>query len=327
MSTYELIAAAHARVSPYARRTPLLSSPFLDNIAGRRVWVKAECLQHTGSFKFRGGWAAVSALSDAERARGVITFSSGNHAQGVANAAAKHGVSCLVIMPSDAPVVKIENTRALGAEVVLYDRASEDRNAVEKRENPDGSRIFISPYDNDNVISGQGTVGIEVSQQAAENGIKSAQVLVCAGGGGLAAGIATALYELSPKMAVHTVEPERFDDIKRSLESGQIESNAQTSGSVCDAVLTLCPGQKTFPILQRLCGPGFVVTEEEALRAMVLAFERLRIVIEPGGAISLAAALFHRNKLEQEDVIAIATGGNVDAEVFNRALAQYGSQS
>ena len=327
MSTYEMITAAHVRVSPHARRTPLLSSPFLDDIAGRRVWVKTECLQHTGSFKFRGGLAAISALSDADRARGVITFSSGNHAQGVANAAAKHGVSSIVIMPSDAPSVKIENTRALGAEVVLYDRASEDRNEVEKRVNPDGARIFISPYDNDDVISGQGTVGIEVAAQAVENGITSAHVLVPSGGGGLASGIAMALEELSPGMIVHTVEPERFDDIKRSLKSGQIETNAQTSGSVCDAVLTVCPGEKTFPILQRLCGDGIMVTEQEALRAMVLAFERLRVVIEPGGAISLAAALFHGDELKHDDVIAIATGGNVDAEVFNNALAQFRSQS
>lgn len=327
MSSYELIKAAYERVSPYARQTPLLSSPFLDKIAGRRVWVKTECLQHTGSFKFRGGWAAISALNAEERARGVITFSSGNHAQGVANAAAKHDVSCVIIMPSDAPAVKIENTRALGAEVVLYNRATEDRNEVEKRVNPDGARIFISPYDNDDVISGQGTVGVEIAAQADKNGIKTAQVLVPSGGGGLAAGIALACKELTPTFKVHTVEPERFDDIKRSLASGQIEKNAQTSGSVCDAILTLCPGDKTFPILQRLAGAGIMVTEEEALRAMVLAFERLRVVIEPGGAVSLAAALFHGDELKHDDVIVVATGGNVDAELFNKALAQYGSKS
>jgi threonine dehydratase len=327
MSSYEMIAAAYERIAPHARRTPLLSSPFLDEIAGRRVWLKAECLQHTGSFKFRGGWAALSAMSDVERARGVITFSSGNHAQGVANAAAKHRVSCVIIMPSDAPAVKIENTRALGATVVLYDRGSEDRNAVERRENPDGARIFISPYDNDDVISGQGTVGVEIAEQAAENGISAAHVLVPSGGGGLAAGIALACEKLSPKLEVHTVEPERFDDIKRSLANGKIEKNAQTSGSVCDAILTLCPGEKTFPILQRLAGTGIMVTEEEALRAMVLAFERLRVVIEPGGAVSLAAALFHGDELEHDDVIVVATGGNVDCALFNKALAQYGSKS
>lgn len=326
MSTYKLIQAAHQRVSPYARKTPLLSSPFLDEIAGRRVWVKAECLQHTGSFKFRGGWSALSGLPQEQRDRGVITFSSGNHAQGVAFAAAQHGVSCIVIMPSDAPSVKIENTKKLGAQVVTYDRATEDRVAVERQLNPDGARLFISPYDNDDVIAGQGTVGIELAAQAQENNISSAQVLICTGGGGLAAGNALALEQLAPAMKVHTVEPERFDDVKRSLQSGQIERNDQTSGSVCDAVLTLCPGEKTFPILQRLCGAGFCVTEEEALRAMVLAFERLRIVIEPGGAISLAAALFHGHDLTSSDVIAIATGGNVDAQLFNKALEQYGSK-
>ena len=325
MSTYELIKSAYARVSPHARRTPLLSSPFLDDIAGRRVWVKAECLQHTGSFKFRGGWAAISALSDAQRARGVITFSSGNHAQGIANAAAKHGVSAIIIMPSDAPAVKIANTRAMGAEVVMYDRASEDRDKVEKRVNPDGARILIRPYDDDQVIAGQGSVGIELAEQAKDMGVKSASVLVCAGGGGLASGISLSLEALSPDMQVRTVEPENFDDFKRSLISGKIEKNAQTSGSLCDAILTLCPGDKTFPILKRLAGAGIAVSEEEALRAMVLAFERLRIVVEPGGAVALAAALFHGNEIEHDDVIVVATGGNVDAEVFNRALAQYGS--
>lgn len=327
MSKYDLVQSAYARVSKQARRTPLISSPFLDEIAGRRVWVKAECLQHTGSFKFRGGWAKLSAMTDAERARGVITYSSGNHAQGVALAAARHGVSAIVIMPSDAPKVKIENTKTLGAEVVLYDRASEDRDKVEQRLNPNNKRLFISPYDDEDVISGQGTVGIEIAEQAQDFGITNAQVLVCAGGGGLAAGTALALETLAPQMQVQTVEPERFDDIKRSLANGQIERNAQTSGSVCDAVLTLCPGQKTFPILQRLCGAGIAVTEEEALRAMVLAFERLRIVIEPGGAISLAAALFHGNEFDKQDVIAIATGGNVDPKVFNTALETYGSPS
>lgn len=326
MSSFDLIKAAYDRVSPHARRTPLLSSPFLDEIAGRRIWVKAECLQHTGSFKFRGGWAAISALSADERARGVITFSSGNHAQGIANAAAKHCVSAVIIMPSDAPVVKIENTRALGAEVVMYDRASEDRDDVEKRVNPDGARILIRPYDNDQVIAGQGSVGIELSEQIVEFGIDAAQVLVPSGGGGLASGIALSCQALAPSLKIRTVEPEGFDDFKRSLASGKILKNAATSGSACDAILTQCPGDKTFPILQRLAGVGLVVSEEEALRAMVLAFERLRVVIEPGGAVSLAAALFHGDALEHDDVIVVATGGNVDAEVFNRALAQYGSQ-
>jgi threonine dehydratase len=327
MSSFELIKSAYPRVSPHARRTPLLSSPFLDDIAGRRVWIKAECLQHTGSFKFRGGWAAISALSAEEKSRGVITFSSGNHAQGIANAAAKHGVSAVIIMPSDAPNVKIANTRALGAEVVMYDRATEDRDDVEKRVNPDGARILIRPYDDDQVIAGQGSVGIELSEQVVEFGIDAAQVLVPSGGGGLASGIALSCEALAPSLQIRTVEPEGFDDFKRSLVSGQIEKNPATSGSVCDAILTLCPGDKTFPILNRLAGAGLVVSEEEALRAMVLAFERLRIVVEPGGAVSLAAALFHGNELEHDDVIVVATGGNVDAELFNRALVQYGAKS
>ena len=327
MSNFSMIKDAYERVAPYARRTPLLTSPFLDEIAKRRVWVKAESLQHTGSFKFRGGWAAISALNYEERKRGVITFSSGNHAQGIALAAMRHSVSSTIIMPKDSPQIKIENTRALGAEVILYDRETEDRNIIEKKVNSNKSRILIKPYDDHQVIAGQGTVGIEVVEQSLENNILNAEVLVCSGGGGLASGIALALEKLNQNMQVRTAEPNEFDDIKRSLISGKIEQNAKTSGSLCDAILTLCPGEITFPILYRLCGKGISVSEEDALRAMVLAFERLRIVIEPGGAVALAAALFHGDELNQDDVIAVATGGNVDAVVFNDALAQYGSKS
>ena len=327
MSTFSMIKDAYERIAPHARRTPLLTSPFLVEIAKRRVWVKAECLQHTGSFKFRGAWAAISALNYEERRRGVITFSSGNHAQGIALAAMRHSVSSTIIMPKDSPRIKIENTRALGAEVVLYDRATEDRSIIEEKVNPKKSRILIKPYDDHQVIAGQGSVGIEVAEQSIENNILNAEVLVCSGGGGLASGIALTLEKLNSNMQVRTAEPNEFDDIKRSLISGKIEQNTKTSGSLCDAVLTLSPGEITFPILYRLCGKGISVSEEDALRAMVLAFERLRIVIEPGGAVALAAALFHGDELNQDDVIAVATGGNVDAEVFNNALAQYRSKS
>lgn len=327
MSNYDLIKQAHARVAPHARKTPLLSSSFLDEIAGRRVWVKAECLQHTGSFKFRGGWAAVSALTDEQRAKGIIAFSSGNHAQGVALAAARHGTSAIIVMPSDAPKVKIENTRALGAEVVLYDRANDDRDAVAAKVNHNGARTLIKPYDDHQVIAGQGTTGIEIAEQAETEGIQSATVLVCTGGGGLCSGIALALEELAPRFCVRPTEPEEFDDVKRSLASGEIKSNQRRSGSLCDAIITPCPGDLTFPILKRLCGTGIAVSEEDAMRAMVYAFERLRIVIEPGGAVALAAALFYGHDIEHDDVIAVATGGNVDAKVFNKALDVYGSKS
>ncbi|ACM00430.1 threonine ammonia-lyase [Cereibacter sphaeroides] len=322
MSDIAMIKAAAARLAGHARRTPLLSSPFLDEIAGRRVLVKAECLQHTGSFKFRGGWSALSALEPARRAQGVIAYSSGNHAQGVALAAARHGAPAVIVMPADAPQLKIENTRALGAEVVLYDRATEDRDAIGARLAEERGLTLIRPFDEPLVIAGQGTTGLEIAEQAAEEGVTSADVLTCCGGGGLTAGIALALEARAPGLRVRPVEPVGFDDTARSLAAGEIRSNAALSGSICDAIVTPQPGRITFPILARLCGPGLAVTDAEALRAMALAFLRLKIVLEPGGAVALAAALFRPDALEGDAVICTASGGNVDPPLFARALAE-----
>lgn len=323
MTSIAMIEAAAKRLKGHARTTPLLSSPFLDDIAGRRILVKAECLQHTGSFKLRGGWSALSALDPEVRSKGVIAYSSGNHAQGVAHAAAQHGVPAIIIMPSDAPKLKIDNTRALGAEVVLYDRATEDRDAIGLSIATERDLTLIKPFDDPQVIAGQGTTGLEIADQAAELGVSEAEVLVNCGGGGLSAGIALALESRAPDMSVRTCEPKGFDDAARSMISGAFEANNQSSGSVCDAILTPSPGQITFPILKRLCGAGLVVTDEEALRAMALAFLRLKIVLEPGGAVSLAAALFHGAELNSETIIVVATGGNVDPDIFSDALQNH----
>ncbi|MCY0096234.1 threonine ammonia-lyase [Hoeflea ulvae] len=321
----EMIRAANARLDGHVRRTPLLSSPFLDEIAGRRVWIKPECLQHTGSFKFRGGWSAVSGLDPEARARGVIAFSSGNHAQGVALAARRHGVRAIIVMPSDAPQTKIDNTRALGAEVVLFDRAKDDRNAICARLSGEHGLTLIVPYDNALVIAGQGTCGLEIAEQAASEGITQADVIVCCGGGGFASGIALALEADAPGLRVRTAEPEEFDDMARSLVSGRIERNSRLSGSLCDAIITPQPGELTFPIVSRLAGPGLVVSEDEALHAVALAFSRLKLVTEPGGAVALAAALFRAEEIEGEDVIVTISGGNVDPDVFRLALDRFGS--
>ncbi|MCB4454818.1 threonine ammonia-lyase [Leisingera sp. McT4-56] len=324
MTSIAMIEAAAERLKGHARVTPLLSSPFLDEIAGRRLLVKAECLQHTGSFKFRGGWSAVSALPEQDRKRGVIAYSSGNHAQGVAAAAKAHGAPAVIVMPADAPQLKIQNTRDLGAEVVLYDRAGgESREAVGAQYAEDRGLTLIKPYDEPLVIAGQGTCGLEIAEQAAAEGVSTAEVLVNCGGGGLSSGIALALEARAPGLRVRPVEPEGFDDVTRSLAAGEIRQNPSQSGCICDAILTPQPGDITFPILSRLCGPGLVITEEEALRAMALAFLRLKIVLEPGGAASLAAALFHPEQIQGEAVIAVATGGNVDAELFREALSRY----
>ncbi|WP_170473885.1 threonine ammonia-lyase [Ruegeria arenilitoris] len=320
MSTMEMIEAAAQRLNGHVRETPLLSSPFLDEIAGRKVLVKPECLQHTGSFKFRGAWSAISALTEVSRQCGVIAYSSGNHAQGVAYAAAQHGVASVIVMPSDAPQLKIDNTRALGAEVVLYDRANESREEIGESLAAKRGLSLIRPYDEPLVIAGQGTVGLELARQAGDAGVTEADVLICCGGGGLTAGISLALEGHSPGLRPRPCEPEGFDDVKRSLLTGHIQSNNAVSGNICDAILTPQPGDVTFPILKRLCGPGLAVSETEALRAMAQAFLRLKIVLEPGGAVSLAAALFRADEIKGETVIVVASGGNADPQVFAQAL-------
>lgn len=325
MTDLHRVERAAKRLAGHVRRTPLLNSPLLDRVAGRPVYVKAECLQLTGSFKFRGAWSAISALSAPVRDRGVIAFSSGNHAQGVALAAARHGIPAVIVMPSDAPAVKIANTRAYGAEIVLYDRASEDRDAIGAKLAEERGLTLIKPFDNPEVIAGQGSAGLEIAEQAAALGIDLADVLVCCGGGGLTSGIALALEGHARGLRTCPVEPEGFDDVARSLAAGSHQSNARLTGSICDAIITPTPGQLTFPIMKRLCGPGLTVSDDEALHAMALAFAHLRIVLEPGGAVALAAALFRKPARPDEPVIAVASGGNVDPAVFIEALTRFGS--
>ena len=311
MADLARIRAAAARADGIVRRTPVLSSPFLDEIAGRRVFVKAECLQHTGSFKFRGAWSALTALPDDVRAQGVIAYSSGNHAQGVAYAAQRLGVPAVIVMPRDAPALKINNTKALGAEVVTYDRqARESREAIGAAIAAERGLSLVKPYDNPNVMAGQGTTGLEIAEVLDAD----AEVLVCCGGGGLTAGIALALEGTGHR--VRPVEPEGFDDTARSLIAGERLSNSGPESGLCDAILTPCPGEMTFPVLQRLAGPGIVVSDDEVRRAMREAFLRLKLVIEPGGAVALAAALFHGDSLQSDTVVATASGGNVEPGLF-----------
>jgi threonine dehydratase len=317
----DLIRAAAKRLRGHARRTQLLSSPFLDDIAGRKVYVKPECLQHTGSFKFRGGWSALSGMDPDKRANGVIAYSSGNHAQGVALAARMHGVPSVIVMPSDAPALKIENTKALGAQVVLYDRDTEDRDEIGARIAADRGLTLVKPFDDPLVIAGQGTAGLEIAEDANALGLENIDVLVCCGGGGFTSGIALACEADAPTLRVRPVEPDGFDDVARSLISGKIERNAATSGNICDAIITPQPGDLTFPIMHRLCGPGLVIRENEALMAMAQAFLRLKLVAEPGGAAALAAALYRPDDIRGDAVIVTISGGNVDPAQFAQALA------
>lgn len=318
------IRAAADRLKGAARVTSLLESDTLNILAGRRVLVKAECLQRTGSFKFRGGWSALSALGPAAREKGVIAFSSGNHAQGVALAAKLHGAPAVIIMPSDAPQAKIAGTRGYGAEVVLYDRWTEDRDALGASIAAERGLTLVKPFDEPMVIAGQGTCGLEIAAQAAAAGIAEADVVICCGGGGFTAGVALALEAEAPGFRVRPAEPAGFDDTARSLRYGRRERNDGVETSICDAILTPAPGELTFPIMRRLCGPGLTVGDEEARCAMATAWKHLKIVAEPGGAVALASVLFRREEIEGDAVICTISGGNVDPGTFAAALSDYG---
>ena len=318
--TFSDIEQAHHRIKHLVVKTPLLNSPRLDTIAGRRLWLKAEPLQVTGSFKFRGACSAISALSEDALTRGVIAYSSGNHAQGVSLAASIFNTSATIIMPHDAPDNKVANTRRDGAEVIQYHRGEESREAIGARLASERGLTLIKPYDDPYVIAGQGTVGLELAQQIVTQKLSTTAVLSCCGGGGLSAGIATALQATLPKVRLHTVEPKEFDDTARSLALGYRVANATERGSICDAIITPTPGELTFPILQNLAGEGLVVSDDEVLQAMSHAFDTLKIVVEPGGAVALAAALFSDHLPDCTDLVIVLSGGNVDPRLFKKAL-------
>lgn len=314
------VLAAAARLEGLAVRTPLLWSPALDEAMGGRVLVKAECLQRTGSFKFRGAYNAISLIPEPDRVRGVVAFSSGNHAQGIAEAAKLFGIPATIVMPADAPAIKAQGVRIRGGKVVTYDRASEDREAISRRLCEEAGATLIPSFDHFGVIAGQGTCGLEIAGQLEERGETADQLVCCVGGGGLIAGINLALAERAPGIAVYGAEPEGFDDHARSLVSGKRERNTRTSGSIQDALLSDAPGALTFPINQpRLKGIG-VVSDKEALAAIAFAWQHLKIVLEPGGACALAAVLSGKIKAKGKTTVVVATGGNVDAALFAQAI-------
>lgn len=316
------VRAAAARICGIAVRTPLLTSLPLQERLGLRPFVKAENLQRTGSFKFRGAFNALSQLDDAQKQAGVVACSSGNHAQGVAEAARILGIAATIVMPSDAPVTKLERTRRSGAQVVLYDRTREDRDAIAMEISAQNGAAFIHPYENPQIIAGQGTCGLEIGEQMDEAGLKPDRVLVCTGGGGLTAGICLAIRDRYPETAIHTVEPVDFDDTRRSLDAGRIMANNKSGGSACDALLSPSPGRLSFEI-NRLCvGQGLVVTDAEVFEAMRVAFEEYRLVVEPGGAAALAALLANAPSWQGETVAVVLSGGNVDADLFSRVLSR-----
>lgn len=303
--------------------TPLLESARLNERVGGRLLIKAECLQKTGSFKFRGAFYRLSLLSATERQRGVVAYSSGNHAQAVAAAATLLGMTAAIVMPVDAPPTKLAATRAWGAEVITYDRYSEDREAIGARLAEVRGATLVPPYDDARIIAGQGTLGLEVGQQAAALGARLDAALVPCGGGGLIAGTATALAARVPGIAIYAVEPDAFDDTVRSLAAGERLANPPLradDASLCDALLAPMPGMLTFAINQRLLAGGLTVSDAEVMGAMAAAFAELKIVVEPGGAVALAAALAGKLDCAGKTVAVVCSGGNVEPTVFAAAL-------
>nr|WP_210272743.1 threonine/serine dehydratase [Chthonobacter rhizosphaerae] len=305
-------------MKPHAVRTPLLPVPLP---GGGLAFAKAEVLQRTGSFKFRGAFNRLSLIDPAARSAGVVACSSGNHAQGVAAAAAILGMPATIVMPSDAPAVKVARTRELGAAVVLYDRATEDREAISAEIAGRTGATFVHPYNDAGVIAGQGTVGLEIAEDLSAQGLAADAVVVCVSGGGLIGGVAAALEALSPGTAVHAAEPAGFDDYGRSIAAGERVANARASGSICDALLAPTPGTIGWEIGRRRVVSGVSVTDEEALAAVAFAARTLRLVVEPGGAVALAALLTGKIETAGRTVVAVLSGGNIDDAMLTRALS------
>lgn len=310
------IESAAERLEGIAVRTPLIYSSVLDDLAGGRVFLKPESLQVTGSFKIRGAYNLMSRLTPAQKRNGVVAWSSGNHAQGVAAAGSMLGIATKIVMPRDAPAAKIENTRRLGGEPVLYDRYTGNREDIAREIAAKQGSELVPSYDHPHIVAGQGTVGLELIDQCMEQGTAPDQVLICCGGGGLSSGSAIAIKARSPGTAVHTVEPAGFDDTARSLLSGKRERNDPSARSICDALQTETPGELTFSYLQKLAAAGLVVSDDEVKAAMRFAFRHLKLVVEPGGAAALAAVLSGKIMTKDRTTVIVLSGGNVDTQLF-----------
>jgi len=323
MITLDDIEAAARRLAGIAVRTPLIRNDELDRIAGGAVLVKAENLQVVGSFKIRGAYNLMCQLPPAAASRGVVAFSSGNHAQGVALAARLLDMPAAIVMPEDAPRAKIENTRRLGGEVIAYDRYTGDREMIARDIASQRGAAIVPSFDHEHIIAGQGTVGLEIAEQARAVGLPPDQVLINCGGGGLSSGSAVALKALFPGVSVHTVEPDAFDDTARSIAAGKRLRVAPGASSICDSLLSDSPGRLPFEIHQRLFGPGLTVSDAEVRDAMRFAFRQLKLVVEPGGAVSLAAVLAGKVETAGRTTAIVLSGGNVDFELY--ASIQAGS--
>ncbi len=323
LPTYSDVASAEKRIRGRVETTPVLRSDHLDQIAGASLLIKAECLQQTGSFKLRGATNRLLQISKKDKPKGVVAFSSGNHAQGVARAARLLQMPALIVMPSDAPSVKIEGVQADGADVRLYDRATENREEIAAQIAAERGAALVPSFDDPMIIAGQGTLGLEFASQVKAQGQKLDHLVCCTGGGGLITGICLALSKASPETKVWAAEPAGHDDWTRSLAAGRIEENAPGTRSMCDAILTPRPGDLTWPIGAAHLSGGCVVTDQHAFEAMRLAYRQLRVVVEPGGAVALASALFRLpEEARGKTVGVVLTGGNVDAKLFANVLSR-----
>ncbi len=319
--THEDVASAARRLHGHVVRTPMLRNPLLDELTGGTILIKAETLQRTGSFKLRGAANAALQLDAAQRRAGVVTHSSGNHGQALACAASRVGAAATIFMPEDAPQVKVESTRRWGAEILRYDRVRDDREAMARDHAARTGATVIPPFDHPHVIAGQGTLALELAEDASSAGLPMDAMLVCTGGGGLIAGCALALEGVAPGAQVYAVEPEGADDTVRSLKSGVREGNPPGGSQLCDALLSKMPGQLTFAVNQPRLAGGVAVSDDEVLAAIAFAFTHLKLVVEPGGAVCLAALLVGKFDAKGRVVGAVLSGGNVDPGVFARALA------
>ena len=314
------VEAAAKRIAGFAVRTPLLGAPLLDARLGGRLLVKAEPLQRTGSFKFRGAYNKLSQIPADRRAKGVVAYSSGNHAQGVAAAAAMLGIPSWIIMPKDAPAIKIARTKEFGATVVHFDRYKDDREAMGRELQAKYGATLVPPFDDPDIIAGQGTIGIEIAEQCAAIGAKPDAIMVCCGGGGLVSGTALALSHTMPGVPVYAVEPKDFNDTQRSLASGKRETIDPNARSICDALLSPTPGVLTFALNSKLLKGVLTVSDDEARAAMAIAFTEYKLVVEPGGAVAMASVLSGKYPIRGKTVVVVASGGNVAPAQFAQVL-------
>jgi threonine dehydratase len=310
------IVEAARRLEGHAVRTPLLRAPQLDGLVGRQVWLKDETRQVTRSFKFRGAFNRLTLIPQAKREAGVVAWSSGNHAQAVAEAGRRLGIAVTVVMPADAPAVKRDATLALGAEIVPYDRISEDREAIARGLVAQRGATLVPSYDDWDVIAGQGTVGLEIAQACAVEGIAPTDVVVCCGGGGLVAGCAAALADWNASVRVWTAEPQAFDDHRRSFAAGEPLPVTAGQNSICDALLAPRPGELTWTVNRHLVAGGLAASDERVLEAMALLYQSHDIVAEPGGAIAVACAIAGGLKPDDAPAVLVVSGGNVDEQAF-----------